>query len=62
MTRESKESLILVSEERLKELLDNQVDSIAEVLGEVENRLSYRIYNGFKSEIRRWFEGYYDSK
>lgn len=53
MIKENKETLILISEERLKELLDNQVDSIAEVMGEVENRLSYRIYNGFKSELRR---------
>lgn len=53
MIKENKETLILVSEERLKELLDKQVDSIGELLGEIENRICYRIYKGVKTEIGR---------
>lgn len=53
MIKENKETLILISEERLKELLDKQVDNIAELLGEIENRICYRICKGVRVEMGR---------
>lgn len=61
----------VTTEEKLQLLLDNQFERIEEMVndkfrkmdGIMDEKLDhsqFRMYNSFKSEIRRWYTGYYD--
>jgi len=49
-----------LTEDVVKVLLDEQYERIAIMVNEKMNDYNYRMYNSFKAEFRRWYEGYYD--
>ncbi len=43
----------LLTEDRFMELLGEHYYAIEELVKTLEDRVSYRVYNGFKAELRR---------
>lgn len=49
-----------LTEDKVKVLLDEQYERIDKMIDNKMSEYNYRMYNSFKAEFRRWYEGYYD--
>lgn len=49
------------AEDKLKVLLDNQMVEIEKMIDQKLDHYNYRMFNSFKAEFRRWWNGYYDN-
>jgi len=48
-------------EDKLKALLDDHYTRMEEMIDQKMENYNYRMYNSFKSEMRRWWTGYYEN-
>ncbi len=48
------------TEDILQLLLNEQYKKIEQMIDQKLDHYNYRMYNSFKSEFRRWYDGYYD--
>jgi len=64
VNKKIKEKPELLTEDKIKELLEEQQEKQYERLEKMINEklesTQYRIYCSFKAELARWYEGYYD--
>lgn len=51
----------VTTEDKLKALLDEHYAKVEKMIEEKMESYNYRMYNSFKAEMRRWWQGYYDN-
>ena len=47
--------------ERMEQMIDDKFRKMDILLDEKLDHTQFRMYNSFKSEIRRWYTGYYNT-
>jgi len=62
-TAEDKLQILLDTQfERIEKMVDDKFKKMDKIMDEKLDHSQYRIYNSIKSEMRRWYTGYYDTQ
>lgn len=61
-TAEDKLQILLDNQfERIEQMIDDKFKKMDGLFDEKLDHCQFRMYNSFKSELRRWYTGYYNS-